>query len=141
VRKYYAEMVSKTTDDTEISILDVDGHYKLSVKSEHKNEKIGSLSAGEKQVLALAMTAAMYRICKIDAPVLIDTPMGRISGDARDNITNYLPHYLEDTQLIFLPTDTEYTSNVREKLLPYVGKEYRIKYDDEKKESEVIDYE
>ncbi len=141
VRKYYAEMVSKTTDDTMISILDVGGHYRLSVKSEHNNEKIGSLSAGEKQVLALAMTAAMYKICKVDAPVLIDTPMGRISGDARDNISSYLPHYLEDTQLIFLPTDTEYTPNVREKLLPYIGKEYRIRYDNEKKESEVIDYE
>ena len=141
VRKYYAEMISKSSNDTEISIIDNGEQYKLSVKSEHKNEKIGSLSAGEKQVLALSMTAAMYTICKIDAPVLIDTPMGRISGDARDNISNYLPRYLEGTQLIFLPTDTEYTPNVREKLLPYVGKEYKIIYDDDKKESEVINYE
>ena len=72
--------------------------------------------------------------------MIIDTPLGRISGIPRDNIASSLPNYLSETQVIMLATDTEYTNTVRDKLKVSVGAEYRIEHDTTTKTSKVISY-
>lgn len=106
----------------------IDDDYNISVIDSYGHECLGSLSAGQRQVLALAFMAALKEISGFDMPVIIDTPLGRISGEPRDNIAKNLPDYLKNTQVTLLVTDTEYTDSFREKLKLRLGKEFVIKY-------------
>ena len=134
-------MVWKERPFLDVRIVDEKQSYRISVISEHGQECLGDLSSGERQILALSFTAALYSVSGYSVPIFIDTPLGRISEKSRENVAKYLPDYLSKTQLIMLPTDTEYTSTVRDKLRRFVGREYIIKHDVKKKISEVIDYE
>ena len=140
-KEYFFNMIWKKEAFSDVRIVDTGNQYKISVKSEFGRECLGDLSAGERQVLALSFTAALYSISGYSVPVIIDTPLGRISGAPRDNIAASLPSYLSETQVIMLATDTEYTESVREKLKNSVGAEYKIKHNEELKTSKVVCYE
>ena len=139
-REYFFKMIWKRDAFSDVRILDLGAQYRISVLSKHGNECLGDISAGERQVLALAFTAALYSVSGYSVPVIIDTPMGRISGSARDNIASALPNYLSETQVLMLATDTEYTETVRTKLKSSVGAEYRIRHNEDTGISEVIEY-
>lgn len=140
-KEYFFNMIWKREAFSDVQIIDLGKQYKISVKSEFGNECLGDLSAGEKQVLALSFTAALYSLSGYSVPVIIDTPLGRISGAPRDNIASSLPNYLSQTQVIMLMTDTEYTESVRDKIKTKVGMEYKIYHDEINKSSKVINYE
>lgn len=116
----------------------IDDDYNLSVINKYENECLGSLSAGERQVLALSFMAALKEVSGFNIPVVIDTPLGRISGDPRISIAKSLPGYLQDTQVTLLMTDTEYTPQLRKILSDRTGKEYLIKFNEETGESKVV---
>lgn len=139
-KQYFFQMIWKGKVWSDVRIMDEGTRYRISLLSDHGQEALGDQSAGEKEVLALSFTAALYNSSGISAPIFIDTPLGKISGPTRMNIAELLKTYLNQTQLIILPTDTEYTADVRQCLLPNVGAEYRISYDPELRQSKVVDY-
>ena len=69
---------------------------------------IGSLSAGESLFLALSFISAIREVTGYKFPLVIDTPLGRVSGTPRYLLSQALPKYLPDEQIIFLATDTEF---------------------------------
>ena len=73
-------------------------------------------------------------------PVIIDTPLGKIDDEHRDNITNDLPKFLKGTQLILLMTPTEYDAVVKKNLNKFVvkGNSYLIKENNANDESRVM---
>lgn len=121
--KYFRELIWKKGNFT----ISIDENYNISVKSDDR-EILGILSAGEREVLALAFIAALRDVIDIRLPVIIDTPLARISTEPRKNIAKLLPRYLDDTQLILLVTDQEYTRDIRELLREYVGKELILEF-------------
>jgi DNA sulfur modification protein DndD len=124
--KYFLDLIWKKDAYTKVK---VDDNFEFSVIHKEGYNAIGALSAGERQVLALAFMAALKDSSGFEFPVIIDTPLGRISGAPRENIAENLPKYLKNTQVTMLVTDTEYTSNVRQKLLPCIGKEYDLHFE------------
>lgn len=65
-----------------------------------------SLSAGEKQIYAIAILEALAKTSGRQLPVIIDTPLGRLDSHHRDKlIDNYFPS--ASHQVILLSTDTE----------------------------------
>jgi DNA sulfur modification protein DndD len=106
----------------------VDENYEISVLDQTGTEAIGTLSAGERQVLALSFTAALNMVSGFNLPIIIDTPLGRISREPKLNIAMGLPKYMEGKQIVLLVTDEEYSKEVRDALRGYLGKEYRIKF-------------
>lgn len=132
VEEYFNQLIWKDEDYT-INITD---SYTIEVLDEFGSNKIGSLSAGEKQVLALSFLSALTSISGFNAPIVIDTPLGRISGEPRNRIANNLPDYLEDTQLTLLVTDQEYTKDVRSRLKDNVANEYKLNF--QKGNTEVV---
>lgn len=139
-KSYFFDLIWKKDAFSDVRILNQGLVYKFSVLDDMNRECLGALSAGEKQVLALAFTAALYKVSGYSVPVFIDTPLGRISEAPRENIAEHLPKYLSEAQLIMLPTDTEYTPTIRDILSTCVGKEYKIFHDTVKKTSEVVEY-
>ncbi|BAQ65266.1 DNA sulfur modification protein DndD [Geminocystis sp. NIES-3709] len=64
------------------------------------------LSAGEKQLLAIALLWGLARVSEKNLPVAIDTPLGRLDSSHRYNlIDRYFP--TASHQVILLSTDTE----------------------------------
>ncbi|WP_230431908.1 DNA sulfur modification protein DndD [Plesiomonas shigelloides] len=65
-----------------------------------------SLSAGEKQIYAIAILDALAKTSGRQLPVIIDTPLGRLDSHHRDKlIHHYFPY--ASHQVILLSTDTE----------------------------------
>ena len=71
---------------------------------------LNSLSAGEKLFLALSFISALKEITGYKFPLVIDTPLGRVSARPRYLLSQSLPKYLPDEQILFLATNTEFES-------------------------------
>lgn len=86
-----------------------------------------SLSAGENQLLVIAMLWALGICAKVTFPLIIDTPLARLDSMHRSSlINNYFPYAGE--QVIILSTDMEITTLDYDMLKLYVGKEYTLCY-------------
>jgi len=131
---YFLNLIWKKDTYADIKI---DDDYNISVINRIGSECLGTLSAGERQVLALSFLAALREVSGFDAPVVIDTPLGRISKEPRENIAELLPNFLEHTQVTLFMTDEEYTSQVRTKLAQRIGREYELIYDEERSQTQV----
>lgn len=127
MNKYFNDLIWKDEEYT----VELGENYTVSVYGKHGDNKIGSLSAGEKQILALSFMSALTKISGFNAPIIIDTPLGRISSKPKRRIAQNLPAYLKDTQITFLMTDEEYTDDVRARLQNSVANEYQLDYSNE----------
>lgn len=87
------------------------------------------LSAGEKQIYAIAMLWALRTVAARPLPVIIDTPLGRLDSSHRRNLVD---HYFPEAshQVIVLSTDTEIDAAYFTDLAPYVSHAYHLVYDD-----------
>ncbi|MBU1215701.1 MAG: DNA sulfur modification protein DndD [Gammaproteobacteria bacterium] len=96
------------------------------------------LSAGEKQIYAVAMLEALAKTSGRKLPIIIDTPLGRLDSHHREKlINNYFP--LASHQVIILSTDTEVDKNFYEDLNKHVSHCYHIKYDETEGASEITE--
>jgi DNA sulfur modification protein DndD len=83
--------------------------------------------------------SALMTISGFHAPVIIDTPLGKIDDEHRSLITTELPRFLHETQLVLLVTPTEYDHNVKKNLDEFLLKEnyYEIRENEANTESMV----
>jgi DNA sulfur modification protein DndD len=87
------------------------------------------LSAGERQLLAIATIWALARASGRPLPVVIDTPLGRLDSIHRNHLVQrYFP--MASHQVILLSTDEEIDEIQFAKLKPLVGRAYRLTFDD-----------
>lgn len=114
--------------------IELTDEYQVNITSPAGEKGLGTLSAGERQILALSFMAAMSQISGFSAPVVIDTPLGRISSEPKHRIAQNIPKYLEGKQVTFLMTDEEYTEKVSAFLKGSVANEYKLDYAREKTE-------
>ena len=101
--------------------------FNLEVIDQYGRQARPELSAGERQVLSLSFITAMSRISEEEAPLVMDTPFGRLSSQPRSNITEHLPGIAD--QLVLLVTDEELRGQARANLEPYIGNEFRLVFD------------
>ena len=96
-----------------------------------------SLSAGEKQLLIIAMLWALAICSKKEFPVIVDTPLARLDSAHRESlIQNYFPK--ASKQMVLLSTDSEVYGRHYDLIKPYVDHEITLAYDEEKRKSYVI---
>jgi DNA sulfur modification protein DndD len=87
-----------------------------------------ALSAGEKQVYAIAMLWALARTSGRPLPMIIDTPLARLDSEHRANLVGrYFP--AASHQVILLSTDTEIDDHLVGDLQASVSHAYRLDYD------------
>lgn len=103
--------------------------YRLEVEDRFHTTTLAGLSAGERQVLSLAFIAGMSRVTGEEAPLVIDTPFGRLSELPVTSIVQTLPAIAK--QLVLFVTDREMDAESRALIGPRVGKEYVLAFDDE----------
>jgi DNA sulfur modification protein DndD len=111
--------------------------FQISLK--HKNgAEVPShrLSAGERQLLAVATLWALSQASGRHLPAVIDTPLSRLDSRHRGTIVrNYFP--AASHQVILLSTDEEVVGKYYDQLKPYLQRQYLIAYDDERDGSTV----
>ena len=83
-------------------------NFEVELIDPNHNSILGSLSAGESLFLALSFISAIRNVTGFKFPLIIDTPLGKVSGTPRYLLSRALPEYLPDEQIIFLATDTEF---------------------------------
>ncbi|WP_421325165.1 DNA sulfur modification protein DndD [Aeromonas veronii] len=88
-----------------------------------------SLSAGEKQIYAIAILEALAKTSGRQLPVIIDTPLGRLDSHHRDKlIHHYFPY--ASHQVILLSTDTEVDERYfASALADDISHAYQIRFD------------
>lgn len=86
------------------------------------------LSAGEKQLYAIALLGAIMSSTNRIFPFLIDTPLARLDRSNRQSVVQeFLPHVGE--QVVLFVTNTELTKNLRTILEPHIAKNYMLRFD------------
>ena len=105
--------------------------YSASVINEDGFECLGSCSAAERELLVLAFTLALHKESGFDGPLVIDTPIARISGELRVAFAKILRRVSENKQIILFVTEDEYSTNVRDVFEPYANKKYNFELVDE----------
>lgn len=97
-----------------------------------------ALSAGEKQLLVIAMLWALAICSKVEFPLVIDTPLARLDSEHRNSlIRNYFPY--ASKQVIILSTDQEITDDDYSQIKPFVGREFTLEYQEDEKKSIITD--
>ena len=87
-----------------------------------------SLSAGEKQIYAIAMLWALARTSGRALPMIIDTPLARLDSEHRNALVErYFPE--ASHQVIVLSTDTEIDDQLLKRLRPKISHTYRLDFD------------
>ena len=128
-RKNFLNLIWKEGEFSDVSLTD---DYRLIVMKNGFNA-VHTLSAGERLVLALSFIVAIRTITGFKAPLIIDTPLGKISGKPTKNIADFLSNFSNDVQITLLVTDKEYQfmdpeigRSFRDLIKEFVNKEYRL---------------
>lgn len=96
-----------------------------------------TLSAGEKQVYAIALLWSLAQVSGRKLPMIVDTPLARLDSEHRQNLVkNYFPYAAE--QILILSTDTEIDETLLDDLLPAISRYYYIEYDPAERASQVV---
>jgi DNA sulfur modification protein DndD len=128
IQKEVLEIFSKLIwKDSQFQKVRVSDDYQLEVFDRWGLPARRELSAGERQVLSLAFITGMAKVTEEEAPLIMDTPFGRLSSVPRENITKHVPEITK--QLVLLVTDEELHSQARKNLEPRIGTEYELVFD------------
>ena len=95
-----------------------------------------ALSAGEKQLMVIAILWALAICSKKKLPVIIDTPLSRLDSNHRKAlIKTYFPYASDQT--IILSTDSEIDQKYYQLMKDAIGDEFTLQYDDESKSTTI----
>lgn len=97
------------------------------------------LSAGEKQILAIAFLWGLANASGRQLPVAIDTPLGRLDSEHRNHLVDrYFPQ--ASHQVMLLSTDTEIRAEEvgRLRAAGAIAREYRLEYDPKQRQTAVV---
>jgi DNA sulfur modification protein DndD len=86
-------------------------------------------SAGENQIFATALIAALAKVSGIKAPLVVDTPLGRLDSRHRHNILQFWTGD-EERQVILLSQDKEIDVEFHRRISKHVAKTYLLEHTD-----------
>ena len=96
------------------------------------------LSAGERQLLATAMLWGLAKASGRPLPTIIDTPLGRLDSSHRAHLVQrYFP--VASHQVILLSTDEEIDARYLGMMEPFVGRTYRLHFDQTSQSTRIVD--
>ena len=84
-------------------------------------------SAGEDQLFATSLIAALAQVSGIKAPLVVDTPLGRLDSRHRNNVLDF---WVSDKnrQVILLSQDEEINNTLYKKIKRHVLKTYILSH-------------
>jgi DNA sulfur modification protein DndD len=123
----FAKLARKEDMDLQIRINPKTFHVELLTGNGRTISK-DELSAGEKQIFAIAILEALAKTSGRQLPMIVDTPLGRLDSEHRTKlIEGYFP--IASHQMIVLSTDTEVDESFYADLAPDISRAYKLEYD------------
>jgi DNA sulfur modification protein DndD len=121
------DVYKRLAHKNQVQRIDIDETGQTRILSREGEEIPFDKSAGENQVFATALLAGLANISGIDAPLVVDTPLGRLDSTHRANILNY---WVSDKkrQVILLSQDKEIDRETYAMLEPSVSKTYLLQH-------------
>ena len=137
LQREFSQTLKTLLPDDRIYRVKIDNRFNIKIYNKAgKEQAIGSLSSGQKQIVATSLMQAISKVAKVDAFVCVDTPLARIDKLNRERI---IKHYYPTAaqQVIILATDSEIAPNSDEYqgLKSHLAKEYTILNSYEKRTS------
>jgi DNA sulfur modification protein DndD len=120
------ENSSKFIEDVKVTILASGQGMKITLLDQDDNEiRKESLSSGEKQIYISCLIKAILNESIQSLPIFIDTPLGRLDEEHRDNITKkYYPTLSE--QVVLFSTNSEITPKRYKNISDNISKSYLL---------------
>lgn len=123
-RKVFGKLAWKQEHFQDIRL---DQDFRLEVIDRWGTPTRKELSAGERQILSLSFICAMAEVSGEVAPLVMDTPFGRLSSNHLTAVAENLP--ILAPQLILFVTDREWDEASRTSLEPRTGAQYKLRFD------------
>jgi DNA sulfur modification protein DndD len=97
---------------------------------------LGTVGAGERELLALSFTIALHKISGFDFSILIDTPVARLSPEHREKFAEIFSKLSKEKQIILLvlPSPSEYSDEMGAILNGKVSNKYELKLSPDERE-------
>jgi DNA sulfur modification protein DndD len=123
------ENKNKFIEDIEVTILASGQGMKITLLDQDDNEiRKEGLSSGEKQIYISCLIKAILNESIQSLPIFIDTPLGRLDEEHRDNITKkYYPALSE--QVVLFSTNSEITPKRYKDISANISKSYLLSND------------
>lgn len=96
--------------------VNIDESYNIHLIHSMGYDCLGSAGAAERELLALSFTLALHKVSGFDSPILIDTPVARVSGQHRVNFGEVLLEVSGEKQTMLLLTPAEHSEDLAQLL-------------------------
>jgi DNA sulfur modification protein DndD len=96
------------------------------------------LSAGERQLLAIAVLSALIRERKGQFPVAVDTPLARLDNQHRRTLVHHFFSKISH-QVMVLSTDEEVDDALLSEMIPNMSQSYVLEFSDESRSTTVLE--
>lgn len=116
-----------TTEPEDYVRLRINDHYGLAIVHRDGQEEVGR-SAGQEQVVALALIGALQANAPLRGPIVMDTPFGRLDPDHTKKVVRALPSMAHQIVLFVQEGEID-RATVREQLGAHLINEYELKRD------------
>ena len=125
VEAHATKAFKQITTEKTYSGLQINQNYGLSILDKEKRI-INERSAGAEQVVALSLIDGLNKTSGTRAPIIMDTPLGRLDPKHRRNILYYLPDMSEQVVLLVHEGELHATRDT-EVFASRIGTRYEIK--------------
>lgn len=115
----------------------IDPNYNVNLLSADDIPMLGTVGKAENELLALAFMLALHNVSGFDSPILIDTPVARISDEQRENFGKILAEISKEKQIILLFTIDEYSENIKKILNPLASNRFSIEMSQDETTTEI----
>lgn len=120
-KKIFFELLWKKATFKDVKI---DEDYSVNLIHSMGYDCLGSCSAAERELLALSFTLALHRISGFESPILIDTPVARVSDEHRTNFADIFLDVSKNKQIILMFTPAEFSDDIRDILLDKIRNKF-----------------
>lgn len=127
--KLFNQLIWKTHT---YSHIELDSNYKLKLFHQKTNAScLGSCSAAERSLLALAFTIALHKVSGHEGLLFIDTPVARVSDVNRENFAKVLIEASNSKQIIMMFTPSEYSTEISMLFDSFAASKVKLQTDEE----------
>lgn len=106
VEKHTSKIFEELTNKNDVyEGLTISEDYELDVKTISGNRDIEEQnpSKGARQIIAYSFIAGLNKFTAREAPVVIDTPIGRLDPEHKENLIDYFPNFRDQVVILYQP--------------------------------------
>lgn len=108
VEREASEVFQRLTNKPDVYegiVLDEDYNLRIKTESGLRDVETQSPSAGQTQIIAYSFIAGLNNYTAREAPVIIDTPLGRLDPIHKDRLISYYPQFSNQVGILYQPSE------------------------------------